>query len=206
MQRGMRARALRMILLLLSLSIMLSACNLGQLLEFFEGPGLAPPPADTDDDAAEPVPADDEPAPPEDEEPVPPEDEAAPPEEEEPADDAPAAGLSDIEQEIFDTLNATRADAGLDELALSQDIATGARDYSCEMAETGVFEHADLAEAGVNGENIAFGQRSAAEVHQGWMDSPGHRDNRMNERWTQYGVGVCENDDGRLYFTERFNP
>ena len=199
MQRGLRARALRMIVLLLSLSIMLSACELGQLLELFEGPGLAPPPADTDDGAAEPVPVDDEPAPPE-------EDEPAPPEEEAPADDAPAADLSNIEQEIFDTLNATRTDAGLDELALSQDIAAGARDYSCEMAETGVFEHADLAQAGVSGENIAFGQRSAAEVHQGWMDSPGHRDNRMNERWTEYGVGVCENDDGRLYFTERFNP
>jgi uncharacterized protein YkwD len=188
-----------MIVLLLSLSIMLSACGLDQLLELFEGPGLAQPPAGTDDGAAEPVPVDDDPAPPE-------EDEPAPPEEDEPADDAPAAGLSDIEQEIFDTLNATRADAGLDELALSEDIAAGARDYSCEMAETGVFEHADLAEAGVSGENIAAGQRSAAEVHQGWMDSPGHRANRMNARWTEYGVGVCEADDGRLYFTERFNP
>ena len=193
-------------MLLLSLSIMLSACNLGQLLEFFDGPGLAPPPAENDDGAADPVPVDDEPAPPEEDEPAPPEDEPAPPEEEEPADDAPAAGLSNIEQEIFDTLNATRADAGLDELALSQDIASGARDYSCEMAETGVFEHADLAEAGVSGENIAMGQRSAAEVHEGWMNSAGHRDNRMNERWTEYGVGVCEDGDGRLWFTERFNP
>jgi uncharacterized protein YkwD len=184
-----------MMVALLSLSIMLSACNPSRLLELFNGPDLAPPPAGNED--AEPVPVEDEPAPPE-------EDEPAPPEDEEPADDAPAAGLSDIEQEIFDILNATRADAGLDELPLTEDIAVGAHEYACEMAETGVFEHADLAEANVNGENIAVGQRSAAEVHEGWMNSPGHRDNRMNARWTEYGVGVCEADDGRLYFVERF--
>ena len=115
-----------------------------------------------------------------------------------------AGGLSAIEQEIFDTLNATRTEAGLGELALSAEIAAGARDYSCTMAETGVFEHADIAAAGVNGENIAAGQRSAAQVHQGWMDSTGHRDNRMNSRWTEYGVGVCEDDGGRRYYTERF--
>lgn len=123
-----------------------------------------------------------------------------------PAEDAgdAANGLSAVEQEIFDTLNATRADAGLSALTLSADIAAGARDYSCTMAETGVFEHADIRAAGVNGENIAAGQQSAAQVHQGWMESPGHRDNRMSDRWTEYGVGVCEDDGGRPYYTERF--
>lgn len=121
------------------------------------------------------------------------------------ADDGAAdTGLSAVEQEIFETLNATRAEAGLDELALVADIAAGSRDYACTMAETGVFEHADIAAAGVNGENIAAGQRSAAEVHQAWMDSPGHRDNRMNAAWTEYGIGVCEDADGRPYYVERF--
>lgn len=205
MQLRTRARALRMMVALLALSLTLSACNPGRLLEFLEGPGLDPPAAGTDDDADAPAPPeDDEPAPPEDEPAPPEEDEPAPPEEEEPADEAPAAELSDIEQEIFETLNATRADAGLGELALTEDIVVGGREYACEMAETGVFEHADLAEAGVNGENIAAGQRSAAEVHDGWMNSPGHRDNRMNSQWAEYGVGVCEADDGRLYYVERF--
>ena len=36
------------------------------------------------------------------------------------------------------------------------------------------------------------------------MNSSGHRDNRMSSRWAEYGVGVCENSNGRLYFTERF--
>jgi uncharacterized protein YkwD len=150
------------------------------------------------DDGADDAPADDGAA---DEAPA---DEA--PADEAPAEDAGAAasGLSAVEQEIFDTLNATRTDAGLSALTLSADISAGARDYSCTMAETGVFEHADIAAAGVNGENIATGQQSAAQVHQGWMESPGHRDNRMSDRWTEYGVGVCEDDSGRPYYTERF--
>src|SRR5690606_27214564 len=112
------------------------------------------------------------------------------------AGDGSEAELSAIEAEIFETLNATRREAGLDALELSADISAGARDYSCTMAETGDFMHADLAQAGVNGENIAAGQRSAAEVHEGWMNSPGHRDNRMSPRWTEYGVGVCEDGNG----------
>ena len=157
-----------------------------------------------DDGAADEAPADDADA---DEAPA--DDGAAAddaPADEAPAEDAGAAasGLSAVEQEIFDTLNATRTDAGLSALTLSADISAGARDYSCTMAETGVFEHADIAAAGVNGENIATGQQSAAQVHQGWMESPGHRDNRMSDRWTEYGVGVCEDDSGRPYYTERF--
>lgn len=115
-----------------------------------------------------------------------------------------AANLSAVEEQIFDRLNATRREAGLKALTLSAEISRGARQWSCDMAASGNFRHADLRAAGVYGENIAWGQRSAAEVHQGWMNSPGHRDNRMSSRWTEYGVGVCENGSGRLYFTERF--
>lgn len=115
-----------------------------------------------------------------------------------------SGNLSAIEQDIFDRLNATRREAGLDALTLSAEISRGARSWSCDMAASGNFRHAELRAAGVYGENIAWGQRSAAEVHEGWMNSPGHRDNRMSSRWSEYGVGVCENSSGRLFFTERF--
>lgn len=205
-----------MIAALFALSLSLTACDPSDLLEFLGDTGLTTPAAAPAPDAAEDADADagaaDDDAGADDASrkraPAPGGDAADDPgagADDEPADgDAAPTGLSAIEQEIFDTLNATRADAGLDALALTADIAAGARDYSCVMAETGVFEHANLAEAGVNGENIAAGQRSAAEVHDGWMNSPGHRDNRMSQRWTEYGIGVCEDDGGRLYYTERF--
>ena len=39
------------------------------------------------------------------------------------------------------------------------------------------------------GENIAMGQRSPAEVVNGWLDSDGHCSNIMNSMFTQLGVG-----------------
>lgn len=117
---------------------------------------------------------------------------------------AASGTLSAIERDIADRLNATRRQAGLKVLTLSAAISRGAESWSCDMAVSGNFRHADLRSAGVYGENIAWGQRSAAEVHRGWMNSPGHRDNRMSSRWTEYGVGVCEDGGGHLYFTERF--
>lgn len=127
-----------------------------------------------------------------------------------PADSTPggdgssSAAVQAIEKEIFDTLNATRRQAGLAALSLSADMSNGARDWSCDMARSGDFRHADLRSAGVNGENIAWGYSSAAAVHEGWMNSSGHRRNRMRANWTEYGIGICEDDAGRLYYTERF--
>ena len=169
--------------------------------------------ADADDDAAAPdkpeAPdyTDDDPdadTPAKPEKPQTPSDPAEP---DAPSDDEGDTGsgdLSDVEQEIFDTLNATREDADLNPLTLSAEISAGAREYSCVMAETGQFKHADLRSAGVNGENIAYGYRGAADVHEGWMGSPGHHDNRMSGSWSEYGVGVCDDADGTPYYTERF--
>ncbi len=39
------------------------------------------------------------------------------------------------------------------------------------------------------GENIAKGQRSAEEVVKDWMNSPGHRANILNPKYTLIGVG-----------------
>ena len=42
------------------------------------------------------------------------------------------------------------------------------------------------------GENIAKGYRSAEAVHRGWLDSPGHRKNRLNPSYTRVGIGRVE--------------
>lgn len=115
-----------------------------------------------------------------------------------------SADLSGVEQAIHDRLTSTRRSTGLTALSLSAEISKGAKSWSCQMAQSGNFRHADLGSAGVSGENIAWGQRGAAAVHDAWMTSPGHRDNRMSSRWSEYGVGVCNDSNGRPYYTERF--
>lgn len=115
-----------------------------------------------------------------------------------------SADLSSVEQAIHDRLTSTRRSAGLRALTLSAEISKGAKSWSCQMAQSGNFRHADLGSAGVSGENIAWGQQGEAAVHDAWMSSTGHRDNRMSARWSEYGVGVCNDSNGRPYYTERF--
>lgn len=108
--------------------------------------------------------------------------------------------LSSIEQEVFDLLNAARERAGVSPLRLDPELAQDARAWSRRMATDGFFQHDT---SGDFAENIAYGYPSAAAVHDGWMSSDGHRDNRMNSRFTTYGVGIFE-QGGTLYYTERF--
>jgi len=54
------------------------------------------------------------------------------------------------------------------------------------------------------GENIAMGQTSPQQVMQGWMNSPGHRANILNASFTQIGVGIAQNAQGRYYWTQQF--
>ena len=54
------------------------------------------------------------------------------------------------------------------------------------------------------GENIAYGYRSPDEMMQGWLDSPGHRQNIERESFTAIGVGVATNSSGITYWTQVF--
>jgi len=54
------------------------------------------------------------------------------------------------------------------------------------------------------GENLAAGQRTAAEVVKSWMDSPGHKENIVNLNFGRLGVGVTMDNDGRIYWTQTF--
>lgn len=54
-----------------------------------------------------------------------------------------------------------------------------------------ILEEAELGCSGV-GENIAAGQRNAAEVMTSWMDSKGHRENILNPDFTHIGIGCFE--------------
>ena len=62
------------------------------------------------------------------------------------------------------------------------------------------------------GENIAAGQRSAQEVVQAWMDSPGHRANIMNPKFEELGMGYLYLPDSKYkhywvqLFRTRYQP
>jgi uncharacterized protein YkwD len=54
------------------------------------------------------------------------------------------------------------------------------------------------------GENIAYGQRTAAEVMNTWMNSAGHKANILSQTYTTIGVGVAKTAGGTLYWTQEF--
>ena len=54
------------------------------------------------------------------------------------------------------------------------------------------------------GENVARGQRDAADVMDSWMNSAGHRANILNCGFKAIGVGVTRGVDGTLVWGQLF--
>ena len=51
------------------------------------------------------------------------------------------------------------------------------------------------------GENIAYGQKTASEVFNAWMNSTGHRQNILNKSYKEMGLGVTS---GKVYWSQMF--
>ena len=130
---------------------------------------------------------------------------------------------SQLINQVLELTNAERAKAGLKPLTLNPQLAQAADGHSDSMAADDFFSHtgADgssvgdrIQETGYQysraGENIAAGQRTAEEVVQGWMNSPGHRANILNADYTEIGIGYeyLANDTGSVnynhYWTQVF--
>ena len=90
--------------------------------------------------------------------------------------------------------------------------------HASDMAFHNYFEHEDLSghtpadrvravgyREKLVGENIAFGPRTAEEVVQGWMDSPGHCENIMDPRFAEMGIAYASGRSKRgLYWVQVF--
>ncbi|MEM9806126.1 MAG: CAP domain-containing protein, partial [Cyanobacteria bacterium P01_D01_bin.56] len=126
-------------------------------------------------------------------------------------------------EEVLRLTNEFRAENGRAPLTLNEELASTAQKHSQAMAEGDFFSHTglngsapwDRAEdegytARAMAENIAAGQPTPEQVVQGWIDSPGHRQNMLNPSYTELGVGYfeLENDTGQVnynrYWTQVF--
>ncbi|MEU9238916.1 CAP domain-containing protein [Streptomyces sp. NPDC048385] len=127
------------------------------------------------------------------------------------------AGLARTQAEVLDLTNRERTRAGLRPLAVDPQLAAAAQAYSTDMAARDFYSHTSpegtqpwdrAAAAGSRrrtiGENIACGQRSAAEVVDGWMNSPGHRANILRPDFTHLGTGFAGGGRAGTYWTQLF--
>ncbi|MEU1184715.1 CAP domain-containing protein [Streptomyces sp. NPDC005820] len=128
-----------------------------------------------------------------------------------------ADGLARTTAEVVDLTNRERTRAGLRPLAVDARLATAAQAHCADMVARAFYSHTSpegtqpwdrAAAAGSTrrtiGENIACGQRSAAEVVEGWMNSPGHRANILKPAFTHIGVGYAGGGPSGTYWTQLF--
>ena len=109
-------------------------------------------------------------------------------------------------------MNQDRADAGAPPLVWRNDLAGFAEEHSGRMAAEGRIWHNDeyfSAEsrrrfaAKTVGENVAL-NKSIDDAHRRLMNSPGHRANILNAKFTEVGVGVVKDGNGDHFITEAF--
>lgn len=129
----------------------------------------------------------------------------------------PTITTTSQEDEVIRLVNVQRAKAGLQQLKKNWELCRVARYKSADMANKGYFAHTSptygtpfqmMENFGLRfssaGENIAYGQRTPAEVMNDWMNSPGHRSNIMSGSYTEIGVGLAKNKNGVCYWTQQF--
>jgi uncharacterized protein YkwD/stress response protein SCP2 len=128
-----------------------------------------------------------------------------------------AGNLAGTADKVVELTNRERAGAGLPPLAVDPLLAAAAQAHSTDMVARAFYSHTSpdgsqpwdrAAAAGSRrrtiGENIACGQRSPAEVVEGWMNSPGHRANILKPDFTHIGIGFAGGGQMGTYWTQLF--
>ena len=112
-------------------------------------------------------------------------------------DSQDTGSAEDAVDEVIRLINEERAAAGKPALKKNSELCENAQLRAKEIGE--YFSHtrpdgtscftAITVPYGYAGENIAMGQRNAAEVMDCWMNSSGHRQNILSSNYTSVGVG-----------------
>jgi uncharacterized protein YkwD len=120
------------------------------------------------------------------------------------------------QQQVIDIVNRERAAGGCGPVTANPRLTSAAQLHSADQAAHNRMSHDGsdgsspwqrAERAGYDnaiGENVAAGYGSAAAVMDGWMNSPGHRNNIMNCDAEAIGVGVASSSGGTLYWTQMF--
>lgn len=129
-----------------------------------------------------------------------------------------AASGDEWRDEVLRLVNVERARAGLDPATHNQTLEDQATQYACEMIHYDFWGHenpvtgTDLPDRAEQfgydyymiGENLAAGQSSPAQAMADWMASEGHRENILEPKFTELGVGVRTGGTYGIYWVQEF--
>lgn len=137
-----------------------------------------------------------------------------------------AADLDDLRVGVLDLVNRSRREHGLAPLALGAEANAAAQAHADDMRARRYYAHASP--EGRSAEDryvLAGGSRShataeniarcadctvaptvelVAELHRGWMDSAGHRENILKDGLTMFGFGIAVDRAQGLYAVQVF--
>lgn len=124
--------------------------------------------------------------------------------------------LSSQEQLAVNLLNQARQNEGLEPLKVNLQLSKLAADYALDMRNRKFFAHVDpdgkdpferMAAVGIDfpnaGENIALSP-DVETAHRMLLESPLHRENILNPKFTEIGIGVRPDARGGVYLVQEF--
>jgi uncharacterized protein YkwD len=133
------------------------------------------------------------------------------------ASDVSASPAAPVQQRVLRLINQNRRHGGCDPFTLDRRLIEAANDHAADMARRDYFAHESpggdsagdrVSDRGYRwkryGENIARGADSAYEVVNGWMNSPTHRENILDCRLHEMGVGLAISRDRTPYWVQDF--
>lgn len=140
----------------------------------------------------------------------------------------PNSFIRKLEEKIFEKTNRRRTRRSINSLIGENGLELTARFHSSDMARKGFFDHQNLENVGpsfrvakihrrfigLTGENIfkttkdiQDPEQAAERIMEGWMNSPGHRENILRSSFDVLGVGCfehLENNRPWVYATQVF--
>ncbi|MHA6484423.1 CAP domain-containing protein [Paenibacillus sp. strain BS8-2] len=122
-----------------------------------------------------------------------------------------------MEQQLFDLVNAERAQRSIATLNWDSIAGSTARAHSADMMKNAYFDHTNLnnktpfdrmKSAGIRyslaSENIAAGYSNSLYAHYALLNSTGHRKTILNAKLERLGTGVAFGGKYQVYFTQNY--
>lgn len=119
------------------------------------------------------------------------------------------AACTPQQEELYDRINASRAEAGLPDLLPHLSAMDQAQAWAEHLAATGSLAHSPDPRAGLSGtpgmvaENVGMGT-SIAQIHDMFLASSAHRNNIMSTTYNFVGVGHAVAADGTVFVVQVF--
>ena len=119
-----------------------------------------------------------------------------------------------IDFEILELLNAHRITLGLSQLKMIDEASSEAIGHNDYMIDNQEVSHdyfgqrstklKSTLQAKLVGENVAYGFSEAESVVAAWLNSPGHKAQIVNPKYTHIGVSTLTDSDNKNYYTNIF--